>query len=71
MNEMRPKLNKKVMLQAVAITAFQLLTVSAVITLIVKVPIIALSLLVLVLLSFYTMSTYGRLMFMNQNQNQN
>lgn len=68
---MRPKLNKKVMLQAVAITAFQLLTVSAVITLIVKVPIIALSLLVLVLLSFYTMSTYGRLMFMNQNQNQN
>ena len=69
MNEMRPKLNKKVMLQAVAITAFQLLTVSAVITLIVKVPIIALSLLVLVLLSFYTMSTYGRLMFMNQNQN--
>ena len=68
---MRPKLNKKVMLQAVAITAFQLLTVSVVITLIVKVPIIALSLLVLVLLSFYTMTTYGRLMFMNHNKNQN
>lgn len=69
MNEMRSKLNKKVMLQAVAITAFQLLFASILIALIVKTPLVAVSLLGLVLLSIHTMKTYRRIVFMNQNRN--
>jgi uncharacterized Tic20 family protein len=69
MNEMPPKLNKKVLLQAVGVTVSQVLFISVVVTLIVKAPIFALCLLAFVLLTLHTLRNYRSMMFMNQNRN--